>query len=627
MTHTAMKSTLALSSTMAHSFFDQHPDAVLVLDESGNVLLTNPAAAWLGPADSGDDDRSNFARMTGIVWPHDDGVHPGIGSRWNRRVRIQGADGVVRQVDVSVFGVERGEGEAPLYYCVLRDVTASVMAARAGLEGESRSKATSDSAPVLVWMCGTSMLCEWFNRSWLAFRGRSLGDELGEGWIEGVHPEDVDRCRSIRAHCFEQREPFSLDYRLKRHDGLYRWVLETGVPRIGHDGAFLGYIGTCVDIDDRKELENSLAERTRALRLSDRRREEFLAKLSHELRNPLGPIANAAAILRMFDEVDPRLATARAIIERQVGHLRRVITDLVDVTQITRGRVVLQRERIDSNALIDDAVEDQRSELVRREQTLHITRADERLVCIGDAQRLSQALAALIGNAAKFSSAGATIDITSRACVSDVMFEIVVHDSGRGIASDFMPHAFDLFAQGSADSATEGSLGVGLTIAKRIAELHGGDVRVESAGLGAGTTAVLRLPRSGAQERPPIDDLDLDLATIAGRRVLIIEDNIDALESLRMLVEINGNEVMTAANAEEGRRLALQFDPQLIVCDIGLPDGDGCDLVHELREALPGRDVRYVALTGFGRVEERDRALDSGFDSFLVKPLRSSTTP
>jgi len=307
--------------------------------------------------------------------------------------------------------------------------------------------------------------------------------------------------------------------------------------------------------------------------------------------------------------------------------LRRVITDLVDVTQITRGRVVLQRERIDSNALIDDAVEDQRSELVRREQTLHITRADERLVCIGDAQRLSQALAALIGNAAKFSSAGATIDITSRACVSDDMFEIVVHDSGRGIASDFMPHAFDLFAQGSADSATEGSLGVGLTIAKRIAELHGGDVRVESAGLGAGTTAVLRLPRSGAQERPPIDDLDLDLATIAGRRVLIIEDNIDALESLRMLVEINGNEVMTAANAEEGRRLALQFDPQLIVCDIGLPDGDGCDLVHELREALPGRDVRYVALTGFGRVEERDRALDSGFDSFLVKPLRSSTTP
>ena len=196
---------------------------------------------------------------------------------------------------------------------------------------------------------------EWFNKSWLAFRGRTLGDELGEGWTEGVHPEDLERCLGIYGHCFEQREPFSMDYRLLRHDGKYRWVLDTGVPRLGPDGEFLGYIGTCVDISDRKDLEDRLAEHTRNLRLSDRRREEFLARLSHELRNPLGPIANAAAILKALELNDMRLVKVREIIERQVGQLHRLITDLVDVTRITKGRVVLQRERIDANAVLDSA--------------------------------------------------------------------------------------------------------------------------------------------------------------------------------------------------------------------------------------------------------------------------------
>jgi len=607
-----MKASIELSSALAQSFFDQHPDAVLVLDATGNVLRANPAAAWLGL----EGDRPNFAHMTGIVWPHDRHQRAEPGGRWNRRVRMLGADGSTRQVDVSVFGVETGVDEPPLYYGVLHDVTASVNAARAGLEGESRSKATSDSAPVMVWMCGPDLQHEWFNRSWLAFRGRTLGDELGTGWTEGVHAQDLDRCLSIHEHCFEQREPFSLDYRLRRHDGATRWVLETGVPRIGQEGSFLGYIGTCVDITDRKELEDRLAERTRALRLADQRREAFLAKLSHELRNPLGPIANAATLLRAFDDVDPRLATARAIIDRQVGHLRRLITDLVDVTQITRGRVVLQRECVDVDTLLDSAVEATQRELDKRDQTLHIERSDERLECVGDAQRLSQALAALIDNAARYTPSGSVIRLATRRAGDAI--EIVVTDTGRGIAPEFLPHIFDLFSQDGA-GAGDGSLGVGLTIAKRIAELHGGDVRIDSAGPGSGTTAVLQLPRRS--EAPRLDHDELDLAADGGRRVLIIEDNADARESLRMLIELNGNEVRTAACAQEGLRVAQAFLPELIVCDIGLPDVDGCELVRQLRETLEGRAARYVALTGFGRVEERDRALDSGFDSFLVKPL------
>jgi PAS domain S-box-containing protein len=607
-----MQPTIALSSPMAHAFFHQHPDAVLVLDALGNVLLANTAASWLAAGE----EYPNFAQMSGIAWPGDDKGELDSGRRWSRRLRVHASDGSSRQVDVNLFGVERVAHEPQLFYCVLRDITASIAAARAGQEIESRSRVTSDTAPVMVWMSGPDAMFEWFNKSWLAFRGRTLGDELGEGWTEGVHPEDLERCLGIYGHCFEQREPFSMDYRLLRHDGKYRWVLDNGVPRLGQDGEFLGFIGTCVDISDRKELEDRLAEHARNLRLSDRRREEFLARLSHELRNPLGPIANAAAILKTLEQNDVRLVKVREIVERQVGQLHRLITDLVDVTRITKGRIVLQRERVDANAILDDALEQTRAEFEQRRQTLRVERAEEPLACIGDAQRLAQALAALLSNASKFSPAGTEIGVTARGSGDRV--EFVVKDTGVGIAPTFLPRVFELFAQGDQSLARpESGLGVGLTIAKSVAELHGGSVEVDSAGHGLGTTAILRIPLRNATAV-----VESELANVEGRRVLIIEDNTDARESLRLRFELANNEVRTAADAAEGLQIAETFEPHLVVCDIGLPDVDGHELVRRLRDTLAGQPTRFVALTGYGRVEDRDRALDSGFDAFLVKPLQ-----
>ena len=607
-----MQPTIALTSPMAHAFFHQHPDAVLVLDALGNVLLANTAAAWLAAGD----EYPNFAEMSGVPWPGDEKGELDSGRRWSRRLRVHAADGTSRQVDVNLFGVERVAHEPQLFYCVLKDVTASIVAARAGQEVESRSRVTSDAAPVMVWMSGPDAMFEWFNKSWLAFRGRTLGDELGEGWTEGVHPEDLERCLGIYGHCFEQREPFSMDLRLLRHDGKYRWMLDTGIPRLGQDGEFLGYIGTCVDISDRKELEDRLAEHARNLRLSDRRREEFLARLSHELRNPLGPIANAAAILKTLEQNDGRLVKVREIIERQVGQLQRLVTDLVDVTRIMKGRVVLQRERIEANAILDGALERSRAEIEQRRQTLHVERAKEPLGSVGDAQRLAQALAALISNASKFSPAGATIGLSVRRRSDRV--EFVVRDTGTGIAPNFLPKVFELFEQAEQSAARpEGGLGVGLTIAKGVAELHGGSVEIDSAGHGLGTTAILRIPLSDAPAAS-----EPDLLNIEGQRVLIIEDNTDARESLRLRFELGHNEVRTAADAAEGLRIAEVFEPHLVVCDIGLPDIDGYELVRQLKDKLTGQQTRFVALTGYGRVEDRDRALDSGFDTFLVKPLQ-----
>ncbi len=610
-----MQANLRLSDAISHAFFDRHPHAALVVDARGQVLHGNPAAAWLAVEGK----FPNFAQLTGLAWPGGAQGQQGVGTGWSRRLRARAADGTSRQVDASLFAANDVADEAPLFYFVLRDATAAVQAARGSQEVESRSRVTTDSAPVLIWMAGTDKLRDWFNKSWLQFRGRSLGDELAGRWADGVHPEDLERCQGIYTSSFEERQPYTMDYRLQRHDGVYRWVLDTGIPRYSDDGSFLGYIGTCLDITERKGLEDKLAEHTRTLRLADRRREDFLAKLSHELRNPLGPIANAAAILRTMEGGNRNLVMVREIIERQVGQLLRLITDLVDVTRIMKGKVVLQRDNVNVEALIDSAADEVRPEIERRHQILRVARPAAGLSCEGDAQRLSQALAALLENAAKFSPDGSTILVSTR--VVGETLSITVRDPGRGIAPEFLPEVFDLFVQGEQSLArADGGLGVGLTIAKRVAELHGGGVDIASGGLGLGTEATLRLPMHASNPGESVDSCDL--ATLAGRRVLIIEDNADARNSLRMLLELGGNEVMTAADAAEGLSIAEAFAPELVVCDIGLPDVDGYELVHLLRDKLAGQTTRFVALTGYGRPEDRDRALDSGFDSFMVKPLR-----
>jgi len=226
------------------------------------------------------------------------------------------------------------------------------------------------------------------------------------------------------------------------------------------------------------------------------------------------------------------------------------------------------------------------------------------------------ALAALLSNASKYSPIGATIGVVMRGGAEHV--EYTVRDTGAGISPTFLPRVFELFAQGEQSLARpESGLGVGLTIAKSVAELHGGSVEVDSAGHGLGTTATLRIPlRGSATSAEP------DLTNVEGRRVLIIEDNTDARESLRLRFELGNNEVRTAVDAAEGLRIAETFEPHLVVCDIGLPDVDGYELVRRLKDALAGQPTRFIALTGYGRVEDRDRALDSGFDAFLVKPLQ-----
>ncbi|MDQ2735197.1 MAG: ATP-binding protein [Pseudomonadota bacterium] len=487
---------------------------------------------------------------------------------------------------------------------------------------DQRLQAT-DAAPVLIWGATVAGANDWFSPSWSAFTGCAPEALRGDGWTRSIHPEDIERCVGIRAASFQAPAPFTMDFRLRRRDGEYRWMLDNGVPRFGSDGALTDFVGSAVDIHERKMLEESLAERTQALRLAERRQGQFLAMLSHELRNPLAPIANAASVLRTLEHSNPILVRLREILDRQVGRLRRLVEELIDVTRAAQGQISLVKEPVSIDGIVQTAVAQCHGKLNAGGHRLEVDVSDQRLQVRGDAARLAQALANLIGNAAKFTLEPGVVTITVRRAAKTV--QISVKDHGEGIDPAFLPLAFELFAQQDQTLARSlGGLGVGLTLTRRIVQLHGGDVEAFSEGLGQGAEFILWLPlleeAAGAAKPASVANSE---ARNPGEsyRVLIVEDDADALESLRLQMELWGNEVTTAGSADEALAIALEARPQIVLCDIGLPGMDGLKLVRALRTKLDNTGVMFAAVTGYASGNDEERALAAGFDSFLVKPL------
>ena len=499
----------------------------------------------------------------------------------------------------------------------------SLPAGRAAEAGASRTPAEigaiAELAPVLIWSARSSGHLDWLSPSWSAYTGVPPAQLEGDGWTRAVHPEDIQRCLGIQSTSFEAHRPYSLDLRLRRHDGEYRWMVENGVPKQGAAGETVGFIGTLIDIHERKLLEETLAGRAQQLRLAERRQGQFLAMLSHELRNPLAPIANAASVLRTLEHSNPILVRLREILDRQVARMSHLIEELIDVTRAAQGQISLVRAPVSIESVVQAAVSASHDKINSGHHRLEIDLPAERLVVRGDRSRLAQALAHLIGNAAKFSLEPGVVGIGVRRVARTV--QIVVRDRGHGIDAAFLPHAFELFAQQDQTlSRSLGGLGVGLTLARRVAQLHGGDVEGFSEGPGQGSEFVLWLPL--AEDAAATVEPDEGVPRLGDNlRVLIVEDDPDALESLRLQMELWGTQVSAARGAAEALEMAAEVRPEIVLCDLGLPGMDGLALVRELRRTLAGQPVLFAAVTGYAGADDQERALAAGYDSFFVKPL------
>lgn len=378
------------------------------------------------------------------------------------------------------------------------------------------------------------------------------------------------------------------------------------------------------DITARWRAETALRESEAQLKAADRRKDQFLAMLAHELRNPLAPIRNAVQILNRIGPAEARAAWALDVIERQAQHLTRLIDDLLDVSRITQGKVTLQRELLELSTVLDGAVEASRPLIDARRPTLTVTLAPEPLELEGDLTRLVQVVSNLLNNAAKYTDDGGGIWIEAGRSASGTEAVVWVRDNGMGLTADLMPHVFDLFTQAERTvDRSLGGLGVGLTLVRELVEMHGGRVDALSNGPGHGSEFVVYLPlaKARAANARPADREARPQASAATLRVLVVEDNVDSAEMLTFMLQLSGHDARMAHDGTTAIYVARALQPHVILCDIGLPRMSGYEVAARLRQDPLFQGTVLIALTGYGQEDDRARALEAGFDHHVIKPV------
>jgi signal transduction histidine kinase len=370
-------------------------------------------------------------------------------------------------------------------------------------------------------------------------------------------------------------------------------------------------------VDKQKEL----ADRLRA---ADRRKDEFLALLAHELRNPLAPIRNAVGIMRRKRSEDPQLEWCYDVIERQTGQLKRLVDDLLDVSRITQGKVQLRRETVDLATIVAGAMETSAPVIHARGHEVRVDLPEAGLRVDGDPSRLTQVVANLLNNAAKYQNDNGIIEVALRREGREGVISVV--DRGIGLSTEMLSEAFELFAQGErTPDRAQGGLGIGLSLVRQLVELHGGTVHAASAGAGCGSEFVIRLPLLDDAEDEAASSLPEATTTAERRaqRILVVDDNVDAADSLALLLRLDGHDVALAYDGAHALDLARSASPHVVLLDVGLPGMDGYEVCRQLR-ARGFRDTRIIAMTGYGQDKDRQLAKDAGFDEHTVKPVEFS---
>jgi PAS domain S-box-containing protein len=506
-------------------------------------------------------------------------------------------------------------GKPDGWVSVLTDNTHRRELERALRLSEERYRSLIGAITSVVWTADAEGRFVEPQPAWEAYTGQSWRDHRDRGWTSAVHEDDRVRVEGLRTGAASTGASYRLACRVWHAPSAgYRFCETSAVAIRNLDGAIREWIGTLVDVHER---ERALFE----LREADRRKDEFLAMLSHELRNPLAPILNAVEVLDRAGHGQEELAARfRAIIARQVQHMKRLLDDLLDVSRVSQGKIQLRKERLELGALLLQAVEVSRPMIVEKRQELSVTLAPGPLPLEADPTRLVQVFGNLVNNAAKYTDSGGHIALTVAAENGEAV--VRVRDDGMGMSPELLAQAFDLFVQEtrSLDRA-QGGLGIGVTMARTLVKMHGGSVRAFSDGPGRGSEFVVRLPLALQAEGPPAGGAAPTIkAPSRALRVLLVDDNVDAANAVGHLLELLGHEVTVAYDGPGALAAAAAVAPELVLLDLGLPGMDGYAVAVRLRDAGHER-ATLVALTGYGQDEHMRRSREAGFDHHLVKPL------
>jgi two-component system CheB/CheR fusion protein len=491
--------------------------------------------------------------------------------------------------------------------------------ARLALEaGLARYTELFDFAPIGYATLGQNDLVSEINHTGALLLGSPRARLVGRPFAMFVAPSDRPRFASFVARALTSVIKQSGELQLVTSAGQIVHVRLSAITLVRNEPMVMIAFE---DITDRKLKEEQLRLTEQALRDADRRKDEFLGVLSHELRNPLAPIRNGIFLLAQSDTTPEQAARAHAIIDRQVTHLTRLIDDLLDVTRIRRGKIQLQQERVELSELVRKTLEDQRSSFEHSGVGLEANFEPEAMWLSADAARVTQVLSNLLGNAEKFTPRGGVVTVDLHTNGTKAVLR--VHDTGAGIAPAVLEHLFEPFAQApqTMDRA-RGGLGLGLTMVKGLVELHGGTVTIFSAGAGLGTEVTVLLPLDTAPTNMAAKGVR---GSSFSRRVIVIEDNVDGADTLKDALAFFGHDVRVAYDGATGLERARAFQPEVVLCDIGLPGMDGYAVARAFRADEGLKRTYLVALSGYARPEDRQRASAAGFDRHVAKPPNLET--
>lgn len=533
----------------------------------------------------------------------------------NQMLRIQRFDGSQAYVMNSAAPIRDGLNNIIGSAVVIQDITELKQIEHALRDSQERFELAAEIGCSATWDWNVLTNEVIWSRSHFEILGYQP-DEVEPSyaaWIDRVHPEDRAFLETEITRCMCDKSDYLAIFRVVWPDASVHWLSARGRFEYADDARCVRMVGAMADITSLK-----LAEL--ALRDADRRKDEFLAMLSHELRNPLTPIRNAAHILGRLDVNEPKVRWAQAIIERQVTHLTHLVDELLDVSRIARNKVTLKLERVELADLVRQVCESVQPLIAAKKHHFKVNMPKARVMLNGDLVRLIQVFQNLLDNAAKYTPDGGHIEFTGRLQEGEV--ELQVRDNGVGMPADLLPGVFELFLQGERSlDRSQGGLGIGLTVVRRLLELHGGCVEAASDGAGLGATFTVHLPllEAVAESAPLTDGSSAEASS--GLKVLVVDDDPVVAESMVVFLELEGHQVRSAGSGEAALRVLKEFWPQAVLLDIGLPGQDGYQVAQSIRQLSGADALKLVAVSGYGQEYAKARSLKAGFDRHLVKPV------